>query len=83
MIYHVIDKEGSRLDLNEEQYLKFIKGKSFKSEVSEEVSEPNEKPKDSKKDKNSKKDKKEEFNYEDPKDTENVVVETSENPEEK
>lgn len=73
MIYHVIDKEGSRLDLNEEQYLKFIKGKSFKSEVSEEVSEPNEKSKDSK----------EEFNYEDPKDTENVVVETSENPEEK
>jgi hypothetical protein len=83
MIYHVIDKEGSRLDLNEEQYLKFIKGKSFKSEVSEEVSEPNEKPKDSKEDKKSKKDKKEDFNYEDPKDTENVVVETSENPEEK
>lgn len=81
MIYHVIDKEGSRLDLNEEQYLKFIKGKSFKSEVSEEVSEPNEKPKGKKEDKKSKD--KEDFNFEDPKDTENVVVETSENPEEK
>lgn len=80
MIYHVIDKEGSRIDLNEEQYLKFIKGQSVKPQISEEVSESNEKPKE---DKKSKKDKKEDFNFEDPKDTENVVVGTSENPEEK
>lgn len=86
MIYHVIDKEGSRIDLNEEQYLKFIKGQSVKPQISEEVSESNEKPeapKEPKEDKKSKKDKKEDFNYEDPKDTENVVVGTSENPEEK
>lgn len=81
MIYHVIDKEGSRLDLNEEQYLKFIKGKSVKPQVTEETSDISEKPKGKKEDKKSKD--KEDFNYEDPKDTENVVVETSENPEEK
>ena len=36
-----------------------------------------------KKEYKKKKEKKEDYNYEDPKDTENVVVKTSENPEEK
>lgn len=83
MIYHVIDKEGSRIDLNEEQYLKFVNGKSVKPQIPEEVSENTEASKETKEDKKSKKDKKEDFNYEDPKDTENVVVKTSETPEEK
>ena len=32
MIYHIIDKEGSRIDLNEEQYLKYINKEEIKSE---------------------------------------------------